>query len=81
MNNKLKSYRKKIDIVDDEIIKLLIKRFRLVEKAINYKLKNGLKKIDKKREAEIIKRAISKSGKKYSERTAKTFKEILRNSK
>lgn len=81
MNDRLKSYRKKINIVDDKIVKFLIERFKLVEETINYKLKNGLSKIDKKRWAEIIKRAISKSEKKYSVKTAKIFKEILKNSK
>lgn len=81
MNKKLKKYREKIDIVDDKIVKLLIGRFKLVEKTINYKMKNGLSKIDLKRDAEIIKRAIKKSGKKYSKKTAKIFEEILKNSK
>ena len=51
MNKKLKRYGEKIDIVDDKIVKLFIGRFKLVEKTINYKMKNGLSKIDLKREA------------------------------
>ena len=81
MKKKLKAYRKKIDIVDDKIVKLLCDRFKFVEETINYKLKNGLKKIDKKREREILQRTVKKSGKKYSKKSVKIFKTILKNSK
>ncbi len=46
--------RREIDAVDNNIIQLLKRRFMLAKKAGEYKKKNGLKKIDRKREEEIL---------------------------
>ena len=49
-------YRKKIDKIDSEIINLLEKRLKIVEKLGEYKIKNNLKIHDKQREQEIFNR-------------------------
>ncbi len=46
--------RKKIDAIDTRITKLLKRRFMLAKKAGEYKKKNGLRKIDRKREREVL---------------------------
>jgi len=59
--NKLKTYRKKINKIDKEIISLLKKRFLISKKIGNIKRKNNIKIQDIKREKELIKNKINTS--------------------
>lgn len=54
--DKFDFHRKMIDFLDTEIFELFVKRFRHVKAIGQIKKKNGLAVVDKKREAEIIKR-------------------------
>jgi len=57
---KLKNLRKKLDYVDNKLLKLLIKRTNLVKQVISLKeYKNQI--VDKKRIAQILKRIKKKS--------------------
>ena len=58
--NRLNKYRRKIDSIDNRIIKLLKARLKYVEKIGNIKKQNGLEISDQKRENFII-RKIEKS--------------------
>lgn len=49
----LSKKRKKIDKIDNKIVKLLEKRFEIVNKLKQLKKKNGIKMEDKQREEEI----------------------------
>lgn len=51
---KIEVIRKEIDAIDGNIIKLLKRRFMLAKNAGKYKKKNGLKKIDRKREQDVL---------------------------
>lgn len=53
--NDLEKLREKIDKVDQKLLKLLAQRVALVRKVGEYKKANGLKIVDSKREAEVIK--------------------------
>ncbi len=50
----LEKYRKEIDRIDEEIIKLLDKRLKVSLKIGDYKRKRKLKIYDKKREIEVF---------------------------
>ena len=54
MKNELKTFRRKIDKIDNKIIILLEKRFEVSRKIRRHKLKNNLSIEDKKREKEIF---------------------------
>jgi monofunctional chorismate mutase len=80
---KLQYFRKKIDKIDGEILKLLIKRFDIVQKIMEYKKLKGIQIVDKKRENQILsklKPALRKykPNAKYIENI---FKSIIKNSK
>ncbi len=69
----LDKLRKKIDKIDDEIIRLLHERRGVVEKIALCKIKRGLPVIDKKRERQM--RTMHKKGKfdKYFKKTIANF--------
>ena len=76
---KLQEYRQEIDVVDENIVKLLEKRFLIVQKMFEHKKYNGVELIDKKREQEILNNLQSNViEKKYLE---KLFIEIIHCSK
>lgn len=54
MNNKLDSWRKKIDALDGKIINLLAKRLEIVKKIGRYKKEHQLSPLDKKRWDKIL---------------------------
>lgn len=54
MKNQLANYRKSIDLFDDQIIKLLKKRFEIVEKIGLWKKKNKTQPLDEKRWREVL---------------------------
>lgn len=62
MKNDLGKLREEINKIDKEILALLKKRLGISGKVGKIKSKLGLKIIDKKREGEIINKAIASSG-------------------
>ncbi len=81
--DKLKDFRKNIDKIDGEILKLLADRFTIVKKIGKYKGFNGVKIFDKERENQILNKIKIESRKyktneKYIENI---FKSIIKNSK
>lgn len=64
MDKELESLRKKIDVLDSALVKLISKRLKLARKIGKYKKKKGLKIIDKKREKEIL-LDVEKKARKY----------------
>ena len=59
-SKEMKLIRKKIDQVDDKLLPLMVKRSKLVEKALNLKKKQN-EIIDKKRIDEISKKIVKKT--------------------
>ena len=59
-SEEMKLIRKKIDQVDDKLLPLMVKRSKLVEKALSLK-KKQTEIIDKKRINEISKKIVKKS--------------------
>ncbi len=76
----LEQYRKTIDEIDHELVKLLEKRFEVVRKIGAYKLANNLPIHDPKREAYVLesKKALVKnlSDWPYFEKIFKQFMDI-----
>ena len=72
--------RKEIDCIDKKIIRILKRRFVLAKKAGEYKKKNGLKKIDRKREQEVLRKTANyaKSMNLDSKTAREIFKVIIR---
>jgi len=52
--NTLEKYRKEIDKINNQMVRLLAKRLSLVKKIGAYKKKNGMKVYDRKREKIIL---------------------------
>ena len=59
-SKEMKLIRKKIDQVDDKLLPLMVKRSKLVEKALSLKKKQN-EIVDKKRIEEISKKIVKKS--------------------
>ena len=78
--NKLDYYRKKIDLIDKNIIKLLPQRFKLAKQIGDYKKKNKIKVVDKKRELQVI-NGIKKYSNKHKKFILDIFKKIINYSK
>lgn len=81
MNKKIFLLRKKIDCIDNKIIKLLDKRLKIALYIAQEKKKNNISIYNKDREDDIIKR-LSELQKDYLKNSAigKIYKEILKNS-
>ena len=80
MKNPLKTYRKEIDNIDNQISGLLLKRLKIVKKIGKFKKKNKIKVINKKREKEIFRR-LEKNHKKDSVYMKRIFNSIINNSR
>lgn len=55
--DKLGKFRKAIDKVDSDLIKIIAKRFKITDKVRIFKIKNNLSIEDKNRETEIMEMA------------------------
>lgn len=62
-NEKLILLRKKIDQIDDQLVQLVAKRMKIVNKVKNYKKRRNLAITDKNREEQIINRLKLKAKK------------------
>lgn len=78
--SKLDYYRKKIDLVDRNIVKLLLLRFRLVKQISSHKKRNKIKMTDRKREQQIIKK-IGNYNKPHQKFLKEIFSDIIKYSK
>lgn len=76
----LELLRKKIDDIDKEILKLLIKRFETVSILGIIKKRNKIPIIDKKRENKILNKALKFSNK-YGKLLEKIYLEIIKSSR
>jgi len=61
MNAELESFRKEIDEIDLELIKLIEKRLKICKDVGKCKLKNDISVENKQREKEVIQKLISKT--------------------
>lgn len=79
MENNLKSLRKNIDKIDDEILELFIRRLSIVEDIYEYKKINGMNIYDQKRENEILQKIDKNiSVNKYKSELESLFKSIMK---
>lgn len=58
----LEELRNEIDLIDDDILKLFLKRMETASKVADYKKENHLSTLQKGREREILKKVSEKSG-------------------
>jgi chorismate mutase len=62
MVDDLDNWRREIDSVDNEIMKLLVKRFEITKKIRIYKKANNLPVMDKQREEHVLREKTGSSG-------------------
>lgn len=74
---KIGEIRSEIDITDSSIVKLLLKRLRLSEKAAEYKIKNSLPVFDEEREKEIIKKISKEAGEELADYVVPVYSALL----
>ncbi|MGN1044275.1 MAG: chorismate mutase [Acutalibacteraceae bacterium] len=59
----LKNLREKIDFIDDEILNLLVERFKIIKSVSNLKRANNIEVVQKSRIDEIIQKVRNKASK------------------
>ena len=74
--------RKKLDKIDEELLKIIVKRMSLIPEVAKYKAANKLKRYQPKREKEIIakKRALAKKLKVNPDLIEDIIKRIIKES-
>ena len=79
---KLEDWRKEIDSIDEEIVKLINQRARVVKKIGTLKAKAGLPIIDKNREQNVLSRVyVENNGVMKNESIAGIYRKILHESR
>lgn len=78
---KLKEFRKEIDLIDKEIRDLLIKRLNSVEKIGDFKRENCIEIEDKNREEEVLNQLTLGLDNKQKEYIVSIYKKIIDASK
>jgi monofunctional chorismate mutase len=74
----MEEYRKEINSIDEELVKLLERRFNVVLKIGEYKKENNLPIYDEKREKMVIENCISiLENKNYSHNIEDVYKKIM----
>ena len=74
--------RQEIDQIDDQIVKLLEERMRLVDQVVAYKKASGKPILDSKREEVIFEKVKNRvEDKRYQETIVATFSDILKRSR
>ncbi len=73
----LDDLRKEIDTIDTQLVKLFERRMEIVKGVAAYKIKNGMKVLDKERELALIEKAKGHLDKKEYESTLSAFFEEL----
>ena len=80
--NDLNNLRKKIDDIDDNIVKLLLERFAVVNEVAEYKKERGLEIYQKDREAEVLKKISALTdNQEYEKYMLEIYEAILKTSK
>lgn len=80
--SKLTDYRKEIDLIDEDIIQLLDKRYQLSLKVKEYKQEKGIEVLDSKREEFIKNKILSYRGSEViKEQILGVYNTILKSSK
>lgn len=77
----LREYRKEIDRIDEELVKLLEERLRIAEKIAEYKKAEGLSIVDAGREEEKLQGISSISEEEFKEYNQAVFRTIITVSK
>lgn len=77
----LENIRKDIDLLDEELLNLLIKRIDLSESVIQTKLRNNLPVLNAQREEQILARVSKNTPAEYEEFILEIYKAILKESK
>lgn len=73
----LEELRKDIDAIDDEILKLFLKRMETASKVADYKRENNLSTLQKGREREILKKVAEKSGDEMADYSRMLFQALM----
>ena len=74
--------RQEIDQINDQIVKLLEERMRLVDQVVAYKKASGKPILDSKREEVIFEKVKNRvEDKRYQETIVATFSDILKRSR
>lgn len=73
----LEELRNEIDSIDDEILKLFLKRMECASKVADYKKENKLSTLQKGREREILKRVSEKSGSEMADYSRILFSTLM----
>ncbi|HEY8561311.1 MAG TPA: chorismate mutase [Pyrinomonadaceae bacterium] len=79
---KLEDWRKEIDAVDAKLVELIARRLEIARKIGVLKAATGLPVVDRKREAEVLRRAARRGrGASGSEAVVGVFRAVLRESR
>ena len=73
----LQELRREIDTIDDEILKLFLKRMEIASKVSDCKKENNLSTLQKGREREILKRISEKSGNEMADYSRTLFTTLM----
>ncbi len=73
----LEELRNEIDLIDDEILKLFLKRMDVASKVADYKKENNISTLQKEREREILKKVSEKSGKEMGDYSRNLFMTLM----
>lgn len=73
----LEELRREIDTIDDEILKLFLRRMETASKVADYKKENNLSTLQKGREREILKKVSEKSGSEMEEYSRMLFTTLM----
>lgn len=77
----LNESRKNLDYIDDEILKLFIKRLNVVKGIAEYKKENNMPILQQDRENEVLERVSKKAGEELSPYAKELFVDIMKISK
>lgn len=77
----MKEYRKRIDEIDRDILRLFEERMRTAEKIGEYKKQNGLPITDENREKEVVEKAKTAVSADLSDYAQELMKELISLSK
>ena len=73
----LNESRKNLDYIDDEILKLFIKRLNVVKGIAEYKKENNLPILQQDRENEVLERIAAKAGEDLAPYAKELFTDIM----
>ncbi len=78
----LNELRDEINLIDEQMIQLFVRRMEVVKEILNYKKQNNLPVLDEQREVLLIKKNIEKLNNKQLEKYYNIFfKSVLESSK